>query len=99
MIIFEIKDITGRKIHLTKEKWRHIVQRHPALSNQTESIKEAIINPLVIIDSGLYKNLKYYYRYDKNIRLKEKYLLILIKYLNGKGFIITSYYTERIKSK
>lgn len=99
MIIFEVEDITGRIIYLTKERWRHIIHRHPLLFNQIESIKGTIITPLAIINSLSDENIRYYYTYNKKIKSREKYLLIIIKYLNGNGFIITSYYTQRIISK
>jgi len=38
VFIFEIYDISGRKIHLSKERWSHI-QKHPEMVNQIENIK------------------------------------------------------------
>ena len=95
MNVFEMEDATGKIIYLTKERWGHIVQRHTMLSNSLEAIKETIVNPLVIIEGN--QNRRYYYRHYKNIISKEKYLVVVIKYLNGKGFIITGFYTERIE--
>ncbi|MEK6934001.1 MAG: hypothetical protein AABW75_03935 [Nanoarchaeota archaeon] len=37
--IFEITDKTGRNIQLTKEKWSHIVQHHPDMSDKLEEIR------------------------------------------------------------
>ena len=34
--IFEIKDKTGRKIYLTKERWKHICEEHPDVSDNLE---------------------------------------------------------------
>ena len=45
---FEIKDKTGRKIHLSDERWNHIVTEHPELANKIEEIKEILLNPLII---------------------------------------------------
>jgi len=41
---------------------------------------------------------RFYYRYYKD-RKTAKYLLIIVKYLNGQGFIITSFYTDKIKGQ
>ena len=45
--IFEVQDKTGRKIHLSKERWSHI-QRHPEMSNQIDQIIETLKSPQTI---------------------------------------------------
>jgi len=35
----------------------------------------------------------YYYKFYKENTGSTRYLLLLVKYLNGKGFIITAYFT------
>jgi hypothetical protein len=37
-------------------------------------------------------NVRYYYKYYKNRKSKAKYLRVIVKYLNGEGFIITAYF-------
>ena len=91
--IFEIEDKSGRKIHLSSERWNHI-QKHPGMSNQLEQIKETLENPNIIQDFEYDSNVKFYFRYFKE---KKEYLFISVKYLNGDGFIITSFYTDKIK--
>ncbi len=49
--VFEIKDKSGRKIHLSKERWTHINQEHPEVSNYLEEIKETIQSPLKMTSS------------------------------------------------
>ncbi|HLC56454.1 MAG TPA: PBECR2 nuclease fold domain-containing protein [Candidatus Nanoarchaeia archaeon] len=93
MNIFALKDKTGRMIILSMERWKHIL-KHPEMSDKLEEIKECLINPDVVIESRTDKNVRIYYRYNKNIK---EYLLVSVKYLNGKGFIITSFYTDKIK--
>ena len=44
--LFEITDKTSRKIHLTKERWKHITLKHPNMSDRLEHIKQAMISPL-----------------------------------------------------
>ena len=48
--IFEITDKTGRKIHLSKERWNHISQEHPEI-REPEEIEKILINPEIIIQS------------------------------------------------
>ena len=92
-ILIKIKDKTGRTIHLTRERWSHI-QKHPEMSHQLEQISETLIQPDTIKKVEYDKDVRFYYRYFKFMR---KYLLVSVKYLNGKGFIITSFYTDKIK--
>ena len=46
--IFEIRDKSGRKIHLSDERWKHIVTEHSGLANKIEDIKDILLNPLII---------------------------------------------------
>ena len=97
--IFEILDKNGRKIHLSKERWSHIVNDHPEISNRLEEIRDTLKRPLAVRTSDYDENVRFYYRYYKNINLKEKYLLVIVKYLNGNGFIITIFYINKIKGQ
>lgn len=91
--IFETKDKSGRIIYLTDERWKHIL-KHPEMANQLEQIKDTLSQPdtIKIIEQDL--DVRFYYRYYKDRR---EYLFISVKYLNGEGFIITSFYTDKIK--
>lgn len=95
--VFEIIDKKGRKIHLTKERWKHITSSsspHAYMTSYLEEIKQTLIKPEIIINS-IYDNNKinYYKYYKKN----KKYLRIVVKYLNTKGFIVTAYFVKNIK--
>jgi hypothetical protein len=95
MIVFEVIDKTGRKIRLTDKQWRHIRQDHPEIEGE-ELIKETVESPTKIT-SPYDGNKKYYYRYFKNRKSEDKWLLVVIKYLNGDGFVITSFYVKNIR--
>lgn len=91
--IFEIIDKTGRKIRLTKTQFKHILY-HKSMENYLEEIKETLKNPLKIIphETG---DLYDYYNY-KNRKEKAKCLQVVVKYLNGEGFVITAYFARYI---
>ena len=93
MKIFKIKDKTDRGIYLTNERWKHI-QKHPAMSDKLENIKETLQNPNTIESFEFDLKVKFYYRYYKE---RKEYLFVSVKYLNGNGFIITSFFTDKIK--
>ncbi len=94
--VFDIEDKTGRKIHLTKERWAHVLKYHLYLSNSLEDIKETLAKPLIMV---LSKDDKTKYHYYRNLKNMQGYLLVSVKYLNGKGFITTIFWTSKIKRK
>ena len=92
--MFVVKDKYGKKVRLTKERWSHIVQEHPDISDP-EEIKETLIEPTAVRASDNDpQHVKWFYRLMKAEKL---YLLVSVKYLNGDGFIITAHYTKKIK--
>ena len=90
--IFEIVDKSERRIHLSRERWFHI-QKHPEMVNQIEQIKETLTNPDKITEFEYDPDVRFYYRYYKE---RKEYLFVSVKYLNGEGFIITSFHTDKI---
>ena len=97
MKIFDIIDKTERKIHLSKERWSHItspISPHAYMTNHLEEIKQTIINPDKILTSANSDVKINYYKYYKD---KNKHLSVIIKYLNGEGFVITAYFVRNIK--
>ncbi len=90
--IFIVTDPSGRKIRLTKERWKHI-PKHPDMVGQLEQIKETLQKPDVfhLFEEDL--QVRFYFKYYK---ARREYLFISVKYLNGEGFIITSFYTDKV---
>jgi|SRR3989338_2550642 len=95
--IFQTTDKSGRKIHLSKERWKHINQEHPELSDYLEEIKETLKNPTKAKEFDYGNDVIYFYKYYKSRESAAKYLLVIVKYLNGKGFIITAYFVRNIR--
>jgi len=95
-LIFETIDKRGKKIRLTKEQWSKIRKKHPEVENE-ELIKETLENPVKITyynyDETVYK----FYKHYKNRLYPENFLLVLVKYLNGDGFVITTYFMDKIE--
>ena len=92
--IFEVIDKTGRKIRLTKEQFKHITC-HKGMENYIEEIKQTLEKPIIIISHEI-GQLYDYYKYYKNRKEESKYLQVVVKYLNGHGFIITAYFVKHI---
>lgn len=92
--IFEIKDKNGRTIALRKKEWKHIVWYHPDVAKNIDWIKGAIADPVQMREDV--ENEKVYL-YQKWYKEQGEYLIVIVKHLNGGGFIITSYWSKNLK--
>ena len=91
--VFEITDKSGRRIHLSKERWNeHIRPLHPGIREPEELIK-VLESPDKVLESDRDESVRWYFLYSKQ---KKKYLKVSIKYLNGEGHVITAHYTRKI---
>ncbi|MDI6654326.1 MAG: hypothetical protein QME59_00355 [Candidatus Hydrothermarchaeota archaeon] len=95
-IIFEIKDILGRKIILNSETLEHILEK-PEMSNQEERIKETLLKPEIIKRSNYIPSVLLYYRLYGQTPVTRKYLLVAVQITNSIGYVKTAFYTDRIK--
>ena len=91
------KDIHGREIRLTSERIQHIETNHPEMANQTDRIKETLLNPEIVIQSRSDFTIELFYHMYKDTRVTEKYLCVVVKVLTDDLFIITVYFTDTIK--
>ncbi|MDO8508701.1 MAG: hypothetical protein Q7S27_03380 [Nanoarchaeota archaeon] len=96
-IIFEVIDKTGRKLRMTNWNWEHIIRRHPEISSEKEKIIETLENPDKIIGSLKDDKVRFYYKYYKHRPSKNKFMMVLGRYLNGEGFIISAHFLSRIR--
>ena len=94
--VFEIRDQFGRTVYLSRERWSHINQEHPEVAPFLEHIKQALESPDSFNKSNFDENVIYYYNYFKSKDNGAKYLLVIVKYLNAHGFIITAYFVKHI---
>ena len=92
--IFKVIDKTKRNIRLTKKQWKHITVKHPDLAKKEEEIKQTLEKPDLITSHKFDENMGNYYKYNKNERA---YLIVAVKYLNGEGYVVTSFYTQQLK--
>lgn len=94
---FETTDLFGNKIILSKENYEHILLR-PEMGGQEERIKETLKSPDVIKFSKYDKQKWLYYRFYDRTPVSKKYLLVIVKMLPKEKFIVTSFYTDKIKA-
>ena len=83
----------GKNISITKERWDYIITvKHLELKGKEAEVAKTLADPDEIRLSKSDQSTYLYYR--KFTRLS---LVIVAKHLNGSGFIITAYFTDRIK--
>lgn len=95
--VFEVVDMSGRVLYLTKERWVHIKSDHPEMATELIVVKNTVSEPEFVRRSQYDDNVRFYCKYFKNRQSTAKYLLVAIKRLNGKGFVITAFYTNKPK--
>ena len=95
MHIWHCRDKTGRLIHLTRERYAHIV-KHPEIQQPLLLIERALATPLLIANHPFDPTVHDYYRYEKQLDPEARYLKVIVKYLNGTGFIITAYPVQHL---
>lgn len=93
--VFEIVDKTGRTIRLTQKQWEHIVKTHGEMANYLEEIRNTLANPLKIITQQ-FGELRRYYSHQKHRKHPEKYLRVIVNYLNGDGFVLTAHFVRNL---
>ena len=81
---------------MTDYAWTHIMKKHPMMFKYFEEMQHTLRNPTVITTSIIDESVHYYYLYLKNKEGSNKYLFISVKYLNGEGYVISSYFEDKI---
>lgn len=81
-----------KRIRCTARHWQSIVRKHGALAGLEEAVTEVLRHPRYIRESKEDNHVFLYYA------PRGKYALCVVcRHLNGDGFIITAYLTDRIK--
>ena len=93
-IHFEVVSYLGKKIRITKSYWNKIIgTKHRIMEGKENAVKETLKAPTELRVSKKDPNVFLYYK-----KLNGKYTCVVTKSLNGQGFIITAYITDRIKA-
>ena len=83
----------GQKIHITKKYWHYIVgKKHSSVRNKEKFVLQTLNAPDTIRASQKDSTVWLFYKRHTSI-----YLCVVVNLLNSKGFIITIYFTDKIK--
>lgn len=95
-LLFEVKDILGRKIRTTKDYWQKIkTLKHRELKYGINEVKATLTKPDEIRGSVTDSTILLYAQRQENYDI----LIVAVKVLNGEGFLVTVYQTEEYKKK
>ena len=89
------RDIFGRHVALTAERWRHIVIQHPEVEAFRERLGEVLAHPTYIKRSRRDADVLLYYRGYSDLT-GGNYLLVVVK-AEERSFGLTSYLIDRIR--
>ena len=92
-IYFEVKSKLEKRVYVTKTRWSLIIKtKHLEIEGKEKEVKETLTNPDEIRQSKSDDSVYLYYKYYDRLSLS-----VVVKHKNGEGFIVTAYYTDRIK--
>ncbi|MFQ5800095.1 MAG: DUF4258 domain-containing protein [Candidatus Hydrothermarchaeales archaeon] len=93
---FQVKTPFDLVVRTTHEYWRFITaSKHPIIKVYEGEVKETLKSPDEIRLSRKDEKVFLFYKRYKN--LGNRYICVLIKRLNGDGFIITAYMADNVK--
>ncbi len=94
--IFEAVSILEKKIRLTSTQSQHIEERHPEFEGEIRKIRECIEQPDVILYHPSEDDY-HYCKYFEKTPVGSKNLLVVVRHLNGGGFVITALFVGKGK--
>jgi hypothetical protein len=86
----------GIRVRFTAVQRLHIAYFHPEVLVDEKKIGRTLRRP-EFIALGSTDDTRIYYRFFKSTPVGSKFLAVVVKRLDGEGFIVTSYFTERVK--
>ncbi|KAF5411326.1 MAG: hypothetical protein C5S47_04195 [Candidatus Methanogasteraceae archaeon] len=90
------RDMFGRMIELSPERWRHVSETHPEVRTRIDLIKKTLTMPDIVKRSVHAPNVSLFYKCYE-YRYNGKYICVVIKILDEGCFISTAYRIGKIK--
>lgn len=92
-IRFVVVCVLGKRITVTEDYWQKIIQiKHPSMAGKDAQVRQTLTDSDEVRESRSDPQVKLYYRGYGSL-----HLCVVVKHLNGTGFIVTTYFTDRIK--
>ena len=92
---FSVVCVLGKRISVTEAYWQKIVTiKHPSMTGKDLEVRETLVDADEVRESRSDTQVRMYYR-----QYGLAHLCVVVKHLNGTGFVVTAYFTERIKEQ
>ncbi len=91
-----LSDVWGNSVSLTDERRAHILE-HPEMRGQKDKLAEILLEPDVVIQSQSDDTVRLFHRFYRRLAIGDKYLCVVVKYVEDDTFVITAYFTDKIK--
>ncbi len=91
-ILFIVPTPLGFSVRTTREYWELIQHKHPEIVGKEAEVQQCLQQPAVIRRSTQDPTVYLFY-----ISVPPYHLAVVVKRLDGEGFIITSYLTDQLK--
>lgn len=93
--LFEVRTPLGVLVRTTEGYWREIVEnKHPVMAGKLGLVERALEDPEEVRRSRSDPHVFLHYQKEQGTPY---WVCAVVKHLNGEGFIITAYRTDRIK--
>ena len=92
----ELRDVWGNTVTLTQERRRHLGE-HPEMRGQEDKLVETLLEPDVVVQSQSDETVRLFYRSYAGLAIGDKLLCLVAKYTPDNAFVITGYFTDRVK--
>jgi len=96
LVVLEVRSKLGKIVRLDEDRWKHVLE-HLEMKEQIFKIKETLVDPDEVRESVRDSSVWLFYKLYINSPVSEKYLLVAVKLLNGEGFIVTAFFTDKVK--
>lgn len=96
MAVFKVLSKVGKTVRLDEDRWDHVLE-HPEMENQIDRVSKTVVNPDEVRKSVHNPSVCLFYKFYNDTPVTEKFLLVAVKILNGEGFIVTAFFTDRMK--
>ena len=90
---FSVVCVLTKRISVTEAYWQKIVTiKHPSMAGEDLEVRQTLADTDEVRESRSDPQVKTYYRQYGLLHLR-----VVVKHLNGTGFVVTAYFTNRIK--
>lgn len=91
-----LTDHQGRNVRFTQERLEHVLE-HPEMVGQLDRITETLRTPERVVASAVDRSVHVYCRFYATTPVTSKYMHVAIKLLSDDAFVLTAYYSSRVK--